>query len=497
MRFFERWRKKKEPAIQPKSRPRRYHRERSLLGVLNEMLEQNGKALAGRVHLIGLNEIKLKLGPRWDKSKSQVYTITENIISRHLTSADVYERHADAEYFIVFSEMSEKLSKAKLIRIAKELHEHFLGSDDLNDIRVTTALAEMDGSVTMKQVDLQELANQITENASPVEVPAGDEVAIDTGANDDAEADTDKITQLRGHNANEDDVGQGAEQEPETAEINKGGGLGASVEAKGRSNRERLEKLQQRFAGFGEKRLHYGFAPVWDMNNQVISTYQVMPIVDLGAGLTVRGYDEVVAESGTKQVSNLDLDVLEYGLDVFGECIQNNFKLFLSFPVHFETVSTLSHCKEYIELLTVLPAPLRQFLYFEIHGLPQGVPFGRLSDICSLLKPHCRGMMVQVGNSDFNFRNFSEAGIGIVILHQDLSGKPFKTKSDLIGRFASMARRSGMTPWLSKVEDMQCAVVADKASVHCLSGDAIGTVEEVPSAIRRFTRKDFAKRFTA
>lgn len=495
MKFFERWTKKKEPSTATRTKSKKKHRDRSLMGVLNEMLEQNGKALAGRVHLIGLNEIKAKLGPKWDKSKFQVYTITENIISRHLTSADVFERHADAEYFIVFSEMSEKLSQAKLIRISKELHEHFLGSDDLNDIRVTTALSQVDGSVMMQQVDLQELAEEITKQGTPVEIPAGCAPNLEDADEGQSESQEDNVQQLRGHNANEDAKSKSSPAEGDDKP--KSGGLFGSEEERARSNRERLEKLQQRFAGFGEKKLRYGFSPVWDMANQVISTYQVMPIVDLGAGLSVKGYDEVVSESGTKNVSGLDLDILEYGLDVFGECIQNNFKLFLSFPVHFETVSTLSHFKEYVELLSVLPASLRQFLYFEIHGLPSGVPFGRLSDICSLLKPHSRGLMVQVDYSDLNFKNFSEAGIGVVVLHHDIHSKPFKTKSDIIGRFAAAAKRAGVTPWLSKVEDMQSAVVADKASVNCLCGPAIGDVEEVPSAIRRFTRKDFAKRFTA
>lgn len=469
MKLFELWKKKKKPTVAPRQAKPRRTEDRSLMSVLNDMLKQNGQALAGRVHLVGLSEIKTRLGNRWDAHKNQVYTITENIISRHVTASDVYERHGDSEYLLVFSEMNEELSQAKLLKISKELHEHFLGSENLNDIRVTTAITHVDGSVHMEQVNLEEIAGKLAAKAESADQFAA---YYQHKTKLRGEEDATNVEALRGHNANQD-------------------------EKKDRSNLERQARLQQRFAGFGEKHLHYGFSPVWDMGNQVISTYQVLPIVDLGAGLSVKGYDEVVAESGEKQIHGLDLDVLEYGLDIFGECIQNNFKLFLAFPVHFETLTSLSHCKEYIDLINILPSALRQFLYFEIHGLPAGVPFGRLSDICTILRPHCRSIMVQVDYGDFNFKNFSEAGINVVILHHEMRSKPFKVKSEIVTRFASAAKRSGLTPWLSHVEDMQTAVVADKTGVGCICGGAVGGVEEVPAAIRRFTRKDFAQKFNA
>lgn len=425
-----------------------------LVSALNDLLKQNGRALTGRVHMLGLSAIRDRMGSKWESYKDHVYSHTESIISRHIRFNDVFERYGDDEYMLVFSDASEEISKAKLLKISKEIRQHFLGDEDLSEIRVTTALTDVEGNVVMEDIDLSAIARELAQKAHQV----------------------------------------GSEGPPETpeAEAKKE----PSLEL-GKDKEEKRKKLQNRFSNFRPHDLKFYFRPLWDIPNQVISTYQCVPLAELSRQVTVEGYEMLSEEYGGGEISALDLETLEYALDIFGECMENNFKLFMVIPVHFETLSTSSTRKEYIEVIRILPPALRPFLMFEICGLPQGVPHGRLAEMSQAIRPYCRYLMVRIDRlKKWNFANYSEVGIKVATLDKDFQGMGIKARTDVIDRFAKTARGAGLNSCILRVEDMQTAVLADKSKVTFLSGGAVGTMGLMPEAIRRFTRKDFAKKFT-
>lgn len=59
---------------------------------LARLLEGNPKATAGRIHLIGLEPIRARLGDRWPRLQDGIHLLATKVISQHLAPDDVFCR---------------------------------------------------------------------------------------------------------------------------------------------------------------------------------------------------------------------------------------------------------------------------------------------------------------------------------------------------------------------------------------------------------------------
>lgn len=443
-----------------------------LSDTLGGLLERNGEALAGRVHLVGLDLIKQKLGPKWDSYKKHVYTMAENIVSRHVKMTDTFERYGDDQYLLIFADLSPQDSQLKLFKIAKEIYKHFLGDADLEELKVQTSLSHVDGSVNMEEINLQDilagLAGCATSDMDLSQVKSSKNYEMQAVRGAGGAIDFEPIEA----------------KPPATADPE-------SVAPAAKDAGDRRARLANRFANFKATSMDYMFEPVWDLKQQVISTYKVLPVSTLENGTIVKGYDILRPEYGGGETNNLDLDQLENGLDVFAECFANNFRFFCVMPVHFDTLSSLSTRTEYCSICEVIPPPLRQHIIFEIVGTPSGVPFGRLSEITQPLKQYSHFLFLRADENFKSFTNYHEVGIQAVSIGYHFAQESLTQRIAVIKKFILQAKLAHLNTYVMNADDLQTVVAADKCGINLLSGGTIEELTPFPEASHRFTRKDY------
>ena len=96
-----------------------------------------GRVVAGRVQVIGLDEIKASLGDRWAPHAERIRKIAEATIRQRLSEEDVLEWTEDQGFLICFASLSEREAAFKARAIGREVREKILGTEELDaEIRV-------------------------------------------------------------------------------------------------------------------------------------------------------------------------------------------------------------------------------------------------------------------------------------------------------------------------------------------------------------------------
>lgn len=85
------------------------------------------KVVAGRVQLVGLDDVKAALGERWKRRSEVIYSLIERTIQARLARSDVYQRGADGNFTICFASLSETEASFKARAIAEEIRAKILG----------------------------------------------------------------------------------------------------------------------------------------------------------------------------------------------------------------------------------------------------------------------------------------------------------------------------------------------------------------------------------
>ena len=92
----------------------------------------------GCVNLIGLEEIKNQVGPRWEKLKVSVSAKLENLLHNRLSSTDFYTQLDDLSFLVSMPSATPEESRIFCLRVAHELHVSLLGSCDIGKLRLSS-----------------------------------------------------------------------------------------------------------------------------------------------------------------------------------------------------------------------------------------------------------------------------------------------------------------------------------------------------------------------
>ncbi len=111
----------------------------------------SGTAQTGRVNVIGLDNIKLRLGSRWAELHDRVEAVARGAIERCLWPEDTYALH-NGNFIIVFGGLDIEAAQTKCILIAKMIEETLFGEHPDIKLCVTTAVTTVDGTLAFESL---------------------------------------------------------------------------------------------------------------------------------------------------------------------------------------------------------------------------------------------------------------------------------------------------------------------------------------------------------
>jgi hypothetical protein len=389
---------------------------------------------AGSFHLVGLAEIRERLGKDWERVRDKVHRQAQRIIERHIAPRDVYFPGGPDDYVLVFAEMGKVAAQLVCAKITQEVQRTLLGDSETMEIGVRTVVSETDGSLRMEKAKLSDLVASAAVAAQAVDpsVPL-------IGAAEEAKSAAPAWTEMRATRA-------AAKQ--------------AAVSP---------------LAAYGE----IVYRPIWDVQREVLTTY-----LSRRAPTTVAGTRP--SAPSAEQLAQLDSEALLSGIELLADLYQNKFRLRLSFPVSFEAISSVPRFRSYIELCRAIPEDLRKLVAFELVDLPTGVPNGRLAELSAALRPYCGLVIATIDWWRTDLTQYANTGIRMVNAVIVPGTEEKRTLAD-IDRFARTAEKAGLLTAVEGVTTSSVALAAKAAGIGFISGDRIGPCVEVPEHMLRFT----------
>src|ERR1700733_2853782 len=98
----------------------------------------------GCVNVIGLEEIRRKIGGLWDKKFQSIYVRLETLLRQKLGPADFYVQLDETSFLVSMPSTTEEESQVFCIRVAHELHTSLLGRCEVKQLKIARAI-RLDG----------------------------------------------------------------------------------------------------------------------------------------------------------------------------------------------------------------------------------------------------------------------------------------------------------------------------------------------------------------
>ena len=97
--------------------------------------------IAGKIKLIGLDEVKEVLGSRWAAVAARAMATAEHVIRRRCGERDTWSRMADGGFLICFAETTEEEAAFRAAALAREIRTRLVGDGETEETANVSAIA--------------------------------------------------------------------------------------------------------------------------------------------------------------------------------------------------------------------------------------------------------------------------------------------------------------------------------------------------------------------
>jgi GGDEF domain-containing protein len=470
---------------------------------LCQILTEQPTVTAGRIFFIDLEGLKTELADQWPNLAEVIDSVARTVFRRNLSGNDVYCKHGDGGFLVVFSTLSTASATIICQRIADDLRAMLMGKTGTAQIGVSTVVGQRDSRLLLQEVSLLDQAIRVSRPTTPASRPsAGTSTATPPG-----------LAQTSFGLPNDGDPGWSqirwhGDAEPPVAPVSPA--LAAMAKTQPPASRIvadepgweplRIDRLNQPLPqerptaeapDVPAAAPTYLFQPVWDTQNKLLSTYHCLTPDEVASEPTCMAAGADLGEVDGDAVAAFDLNKLLNAADMLDELVSNYFQLFVSATVHAETMGSPRLRRQYLHVLRRIPEKLRKFLILQLYGLPAGFATGRIVECVTALRPNCGAILVETGLDPGDVAKF--AGIGVHAVGADLrtvSPSEQRLFGDL-ARFAAEADKHRLWTFLTGVTKSSQIIGATAAGIRYLSGRRVGPASEVPMHIRQFNLEDF------
>ncbi len=381
----------------------------------------------GSVAVIGLEAIRDKAGPRWERMRAAIHSHLEALLRQKLGPSDYYARIDDLSFLVSLPTASADEAQILCLRVAHELHQCLLGQCDMGKLRVARAV-RLDGD----ELSCERLQGPILRRLAAA---AGLRVVDD-------------------HDAGGDPPCGERFQPPIDASMTQ----------------------------------NPLFVPVWDVQNEAITTYRCVPVVETAS------FGMPVPQKTAKAELSTLLSRMSYALRMLSSDLEAGRKYLVSFPISYDLLGSPVARMEITALCRSLPAAIRPYLQFEIGELPYGVPQSRLTEFVSLLRPFCRGVTAYLPARIPSYAAYQGTGLNAIGLSLSAGILANTEMGSEVFKLATAAQKLHLKAFLLDVPNVEMLLSAQKLNVYAVSGSIIGAPQEKPDGVKRVALESIAAR---
>jgi hypothetical protein len=382
---------------------------------------------AGKMTVLGLERVKARLGPRWDKVSLSVHRFFESALERQMRPGDTSYKIDELSYIVIFRDMAYAEAQIKCIAVAEDVCRRLFG-EQTGDVSIRAIVGQLDNLVLSPDVELVPTVAETLERCGRATIVCED-----------------------GASARREDAARPTTQ---------------------RRSSEHLVHLAfgptfERPVPVPVDQISFLYRPVWDSFRQVVLMYLCQPVPPKG--------EAMLCMAPHHENDRLDLDLLSLNAATqqIGRLRGAGVRLLMACPIHFSTIARNQQWTEYLRRLQKVPAETSRDLAFLVLGIDGGVPNTRIAQEVPKLAQRCKAVFAAVDRRERQLKRF--AGVGFQAVGLELE-RPKDSERSLIDHVNSFARETanlGLDSFILGANSTSTIVNAVGAGVRYLEGKSV------------------------
>jgi hypothetical protein len=462
---------------------------------LNNLSSKGGVAIAGKVQVLVLDDLRERLGDDWDRLREKVNTTVESTIKKHVGSKDMVAPYGEFGHLIVFSGLTEDEATLKCIIIRDEIFNVLFGkSQDDNvtskgdvkreDIQIITAATSVTGGIELRSLEnIDELFERLQ---SPSKVESSDEGGEPQGEED-----------LLGKNSENTGENFDPDWKPFTTPSIPAEEEEDDQEFPEEKHDKQITNWKSDEVGKNEvlkplQGLDYVYRPLWDTGSKNIRFLAIIPVRQHSTERLETGYNAIGKGVDEGTYVSLDINTLSLGLKATTQLAAHGGVLQLLLPVHFQTLASSKYRGHFATACSKIPENVREDIFFEIVGIPPGIPSSRLQELVMGIRQYGGGMAVRAEIGKPEFSELKNIGVDMVGFSLDAKEVPEEKAMDVIGNFVNAASAVGMVTYATGMPSMNFSMSAVGMGVTLIGSPFFSSITKIPTDLQTF---DVAKSF--
>lgn len=432
------------------------------------------KALAGKAavemgqfQFVNLDEIRSQAGDEWPEIRDKTYEVSGHFIEKRLADDDVLIR-CQGGFLIIFSQMGGVEAEAHVEEINDELNEFFLGEDWLEKLRSEAEARRVPTDEFLSIVARTQAEDSVETREARPEPEQAKEAAEKAAA--------------------------GWEKKTETTDGPKGpkgGRWEKTTHAKARSGDEgALDWPEEAYEAKAWDDII--FQPVWDSRNNAVLHHVCQARRSVG-DRHVYGRDTLMGIDEAEALRGLDREVALAAQRGFQTVFAQGGKCAITIPVHYETLSAVSHRMEYFSILQAVPKPIRKYFQIRVDSVPSGAPVTQMQEVFRSMRHFGSDILAEIGyTTKWDLTRFEGCGISVFGSALPQTASLREPDDDAVMGFMQLVTQAGALQgeaFLNNLGNPDLLNAAISAGIRLFSGPTIAADEDEPQPARAL---DFA-----
>lgn len=441
--------KEKEPAPLQKNEPtptktvnKKTAKKEQLNQLLEQLISRQDLITAGKMHFLGLDQIKEKFGDSWPEMEKLVYRIVEETIDKHKSAKDLFIRYKNDKYLIIFAHNDVEKSKQTIQTIAKEVRDRLLKLEEQGyNTGIQVAVTQIEASKLSQSPDIDDKLEIMfrPEEPSPSTIK---------------------------------------QQEIKAAPAKKP--LKTSAPPKSPA-----------------PKISHDYLPLWDVQKNVLSTYLFRAKGMIKDGEASEGHDSYFLGMSPTQMATSDMNILQTVKAELNKMVKEERQLLIACPVHFNTLIQDRFLEKYLFECQTIPEDQKKYFVLIVDNLPDTIYEENIKKFTTRLKLHCKHMYAQIpiAKTDINnLKLLSKYGFDGVGTQLKKSRHGEKKLIQAMESFEQTVKKSGIPiTFALDVYSLSVTTSAVCSGIDLLGGTAIHETVETPDQIYHFKHNSLFK----
>jgi hypothetical protein len=380
----------------------------------------------GCVHVIGLEPLRDRAGPRWEKMRDAVCARLEMILRQRLGPTDFFLPLDDVTYLVTMPGTESQDAQIACLRVTYDLYVNYLGQCEIDSICLYRAKQADGNAIGVERIATEQLRT----------------LAQRAGISENSVKALDKIS-----------IGQRRVSDDRTT-IDVG--------------------------------VH--FLPMWDAHNEAITLYTCTPkrlALQSSPSVTL-SLDELKPQCRAE----VEISCLQQGVAALARHLKRGERFMMAFQVCYDTLSSHLGRVQFTDACRELPSDFRQYLIIQLTEVPSGVPHSRFSDLVVAVKPYVKAVMSEIPEFWRNYADYGGLGLQAIGMNFAQSRLTHQQKADALRKMITSARQIGLSTFLTGVSDLATLCSAREGKVHFIEGSAIASPLHEPRPMMRLRWRD-------